>query len=158
MGVWYEVLIGSMTGFVAEIVLNCNYVITPSSWPQPLKILMPTQLLLCVSTLYGVDAFILAIRCFGVSTVGIYIPTLGYCKKYSCTGIFYQIWQSLAVFLVRKVSSMTPAAMSTVRRTTSWPTAAVIPWTQTWQGISGKGPSQGAPLLADCSTSTSCPT
>ena len=40
-----------------------------------------------------------------------------------------------------------PAAMSTVRRTTSWPTAAVAPWTQTWLGISGKGPSLGAPLL-----------
>ena len=40
-----------------------------------------------------------------------------------------------------------PAAMSTVRRTTSWPIAAVVPWTQTWLGISGKGPSPGAPLL-----------
>ena len=40
-----------------------------------------------------------------------------------------------------------PAVMSTVRRTTSWPIAAVVPWTQTWLGISGKGPSRGAPLL-----------
>ena len=53
----------------------------------------------------------------------------------------------MAVFLVRKVSLVMPAAMSTVRRTTSWPTAAVAPWTQTWLGISGKGPSPGAPLL-----------
>ena len=42
---------------------------------------------------------------------------------------------------------MMPAVMSTVRRMTSWPIAAVVPWTQTWLGILGKGPSRGAPLL-----------
>ena len=36
--------------------------------------------------------------------------------------------------------------MLTVRRTTSWPTAAGVPWTQTWLEILGRGPSREAPL------------
>ena len=61
-------------------------------------------------------------------------------------GILCQVWQSLAVFLVRKVSLVRPAVMLTVRRTTSLPTAAVAPWTQTWLEILGRGPSREAPL------------
>ena len=36
--------------------------------------------------------------------------------------------------------------MLTVRRMTSLPTAAGVPWTQTWLEILGKGPSREAPL------------